>query len=118
MWQQISIVLTCFADETITGKLLEVVKEEEVKEDKEKLKPTELFIVAEPLSEAESSAEVSPTLGELRHTRERLKLDLGRGGVRGEASLLDSGGEGEDSGVESTATGSSDRLDQVQVSEA
>lgn len=95
-------------------------KEDEVKEEKEtqKQKPTELFIVAEPLSEAESSAEVSPTLGELRHTRQRLKLDLGRGGVRGEASLLDSGGEGEDSGVESTATGSSDRLDQVQASEA
>lgn len=93
--------------------LREVVKPEEVKE---KQKPSDLYIVAEPMSENTSSAEVSPTLGELRHTRQRLKLDLGRGGVRGEASLLDSGGE--DSGVESTATGSSDRLDQVQSSEA
>nr|CAD7442022.1 unnamed protein product [Timema bartmani]CAD7455171.1 unnamed protein product [Timema tahoe] len=68
---------------------------------------------------SETSVPMSPTgLGELRHTRDRLKLDLvgsnggflldppggskRRAGVRGEASVLDSGDDTEDSGIESS----------------
>nr|CAD7598297.1 unnamed protein product [Timema genevievae] len=67
----------------------------------------------------ETSVPMSPTgLGELRHTRDRLKLDLvgsnggflldppggskRRAGIRGEASVLDSGDDTEDSGIESS----------------
>uniref|UniRef100_A0A1B6DIJ0 Protein kinase domain-containing protein n=1 Tax=Clastoptera arizonana TaxID=38151 RepID=A0A1B6DIJ0_9HEMI len=70
-------------------------------------KPSNLYIPPEPVqSEELSSAEVSPGLGELRHTRQRLKLDLHgtvkniAEPVKGEASLLDSG---EDSGIEANA---------------
>lgn len=112
--------LVVFTEDIVTVKLQEVVnqppEDTNVTEGRDKRKPSDLQIVAEPVLENTSSAEASPTLGELRHTRQSLKLDLARGAVRGEASLLDSGGE--DSGVESTATGSSDRLDQVQSSEA
>ncbi|XP_054281695.1 uncharacterized protein LOC128999301 isoform X1 [Macrosteles quadrilineatus] len=80
-------------DETVNTELLEV----DPKRSSGKLKPEELQLTAE-LSGESTPAEVSPTLGELRHTRERLKLDLGR---------TDSAGE--DSGV-----GSSDRLDEEE----
>nr|CAD7262954.1 unnamed protein product [Timema shepardi] len=76
---------------------------------------------------SETSFPTSPTgLGELRHTRDRLKLDLvgsnggflldppgggnkRRAGVRGEASLLDSGDDTEDSGIESSNGATSTR---------
>nr|CAD7204515.1 unnamed protein product [Timema douglasi] len=76
---------------------------------------------------SETSVPTSPTgLGELRHTRDRLKLDLvgsnggflldppgggskRRAGVRGEASLLDSGDDTEDSGIESSNGATSTR---------
>nr|CAD7406279.1 unnamed protein product [Timema cristinae] len=75
---------------------------------------------------SETSVPMSPTgLGELRHTRDRLKLDLvgsnggflldppggskRRAGVRGEASLLDSGDDTEDSGIESSNGATSTR---------
>lgn len=81
-----------------------------------KPKPVDLYINSEvsTSSEETSSAETSPGLGELRHTRQRLKLDLPgplrnvAEIVKGEASLLDSG---EDSGIESsgqTVTSSAD----------
>ncbi|GLH02940.1 Tyrosine-protein kinase transmembrane receptor Ror [Gryllus bimaculatus] len=74
-----------------------------------------------PLDSSPTSP-LSPTsgLGELRHTRDRLKLDLPTSGsafvleppalnkrrsvetIKGEASLLDSGEETEDSGIESS----------------
>ncbi|XP_063230667.1 uncharacterized protein LOC134535481 isoform X2 [Bacillus rossius redtenbacheri] len=53
---------------------------------------------AEGATEGEETGEGRPALGELRHTRDRLTLDLGAAGkraglepVQGEASLLDSG---------------------------
>ncbi|XP_067005607.2 uncharacterized protein [Anabrus simplex] len=83
------------------------------------------------------SSPLSPTsgLGELRHTRDRLKLDLPASGsafildppalskrrsveaVKGEASLLDSGEETEDSGIESSngTTASSLKSQHTQV---
>jgi len=75
---------------------------------------------SEPISQSPSSPLSPSGLGELRHTRDRLKLDLPVSStafvleppalgkrrsvetVKGEASLLDSGEETEDSGIESS----------------
>lgn len=75
---------------------------------------------SEPVSQSPSSPLSPSGLGELRHTRDRLKLDLPVSStafvldppalgkrrsvetVKGEASLLDSGEETEDSGIESS----------------
>jgi len=75
---------------------------------------------SEPTSQSPSSPLSPSGLGELRHTRDRLKLDLPVSStafvleppalgkrrsvetVKGEASLLDSGEETEDSGIESS----------------
>lgn len=86
-----------------------VIAEQVVHNEKKatKPKPGDLYINSEgsTSSEETSSAETSPGLGELRHTRQRLKLDLPgplrnvAEIVKGEASLLDSG---EDSGIESS----------------
>jgi len=81
-------------DETVNTELREVLVQK-TEAGKARAKPDDLQLTAEFSGES-TPAEVSPTLGELRHTRERLKLDLGR--------ASDSGGD--DSGV-----GSADRLD-------
>lgn len=87
-------------------------------------RPVSTFVGAdkdsEPVSQSPSSPLSPSGLGELRHTRDRLKLDLPVSStafvleppalgkrrsvetVKGEASLLDSGEETEDSGIESS----------------
>jgi len=87
-------------------------------------RPISTFVGAdkdnEPISQSPSSPLSPSGLGELRHTRDRLKLDLPVSSttfvleppalgkrrsvetVKGEASLLDSGEETEDSGIESS----------------